>query len=511
MIPKKIHYCWFGKNEKPEIVKKCIESWKKILTDYEIIEWNETNFDIDCNSYVKEAYKRKKYAFVSDYVRVEKLYKHGGIYLDTDVEVFKSFDEFLDNSSFWGFEEDNYIATSTIGAEEKNPIIEEFLKFYDGRDFSQVTNVVVVTDILNRHGIKMDGSYQKIEGITVYPQEYFSPYDYINYYSKKTEKTVAIHHFYKSWLSSSEKIKKYIKIGIIKTFGIGFLAKLRRFLLAEKWVLAMRKDDNSWKYIESQPLEWEADPFLVQHNGKYYVFYENMKPGKKGTIFVGEVDREKCIIKNKREVLKESFHLSYPNVFKIEDKFYMIPETHEAGKIILYEATDFPNSWKKSKELADISCVDLTFFRENGIYYLFFSEKEEGEHPYCRSLHGYYSEDILKKPILPLGKKLVAEGLDSSRMGGNFLEINGKWYRFSQNCSRRYGENLNIHEVITVSPNLYKESKPIPTVRPEGTLGMHTYSEKDGIEIVDLCIENYRILEKLEIGFRNKIFRWRGI
>ncbi|MEH7419501.1 capsular polysaccharide synthesis protein, partial [Neobacillus drentensis] len=113
VIPKTIHYCWFGEKEKPELVKKCLNSWKETLPDYQIIEWNEKNFDINANKYVKEAYQSGKFAFVSDYVRVFVLYRFGGIYLDTDVEVFKPFDIFLHHSSFWGFEQENYIATST--------------------------------------------------------------------------------------------------------------------------------------------------------------------------------------------------------------------------------------------------------------------------------------------------------------------------------------------------------------------------------------------------------------
>ena len=122
-IPKIIHYCWFGKKEKPNIVKKCISSWKVILKDYEIIEWNEENFDISSNNFVRQAYENGKFAFVSDYVRVYALYNYGGIYLDTDVEVFKNFDPLLNNESFWGFEEKNFIATSTIGAQKNNKFI----------------------------------------------------------------------------------------------------------------------------------------------------------------------------------------------------------------------------------------------------------------------------------------------------------------------------------------------------------------------------------------------------
>ena len=117
-IPKKIHYCWFGGNPLPKETVEYIKSWKKYCPDYEIIEWNESNFDINRNLYIKQAYEAKKYAFVSDYVRVFALYKYGGIYLDTDVEVFKDFNDLLDNESFWGFEQENYIATSTIGAKK---------------------------------------------------------------------------------------------------------------------------------------------------------------------------------------------------------------------------------------------------------------------------------------------------------------------------------------------------------------------------------------------------------
>ena len=240
-IPRIIHYCWFGRSEKPEIVKKCIQSWKNILTDYEIIEWNEDNFDINSNKYVKEAYENKKYAFVSDYVRVKVLYDMGGIYLDTDVEVYKSLDKFLEEESFWGFEEKNYIATSTIGARSGNRLIKQFLDFYEGKSYTEMakdvetsTNVQIVTRIFKEIGFEMNGERQSIDNIgTIYPQEYFSPYDYINYYNKKTDKTYTMHHFYKSWISPKDKIKSNIKKVLAKTVGGKNIARIRSIVQRE--------------------------------------------------------------------------------------------------------------------------------------------------------------------------------------------------------------------------------------------------------------------------------------
>ena len=237
-IPKKIHYCWFGNNEKPDIVKECINSWKENLKDYEIIEWNESNFDININQYVKEAYENKKYAFVSDYARVYALYNIGGIYFDTDVEVFKSLDMFLEEDSFWGFEEKNYIATSTIGAKKGNTLIKQFLDFYEGKSYNEMrenietsTNVQIVTNIMKAIGFKMDGKNQTIEGIgSIYSQDYFSPYDYINLIDKRSNNTYTMHHFYKSWLSPKDRLKSNIKNILAKTIGGHNIAKIRNIV-----------------------------------------------------------------------------------------------------------------------------------------------------------------------------------------------------------------------------------------------------------------------------------------
>ncbi|HWJ78055.1 MAG TPA: capsular polysaccharide synthesis protein [Niallia sp.] len=237
-IPKIIHYCWFGGKEKPEIVKKCIASWENHLSGYKIKEWNESNFDISSNSYVKEAYESGKFAFVSDYTRVYALYNFGGIYLDTDVEVYKSFDDLLFHKSFWGFEQENYIATSTIGAEKGNKFIEMFLDSYKEKNFikeegsyDDLTNVAIVSEILKNKGLKMNGQYQEIEDIGVfYPQTYFSPFDYINCRKFITENTYAMHHFYKSWLPPRARFKSNIKTIAAKVIGGDNIAKIRKIV-----------------------------------------------------------------------------------------------------------------------------------------------------------------------------------------------------------------------------------------------------------------------------------------
>lgn len=237
-IPKIIHYCWFGGKEKPALIQKCHESWKRHLPDYEIMEWNESNFDFSTNRYANEAYQYGKFAFVSDYVRVYVLYTYGGIYLDTDVEVFKSFDDLLHHESFWGFEQENFIATSTIGAQKGHPLIKQFLETYETKSFitengsfDSLTNVAAVTKLLTDLGLVKNGEFQEIKGLGVfYPQQYFSPYDYINCRNLKTNLTYCMHHFYKSWLPLNTRIKTHIKKIISKLVGENVIYKLRKVL-----------------------------------------------------------------------------------------------------------------------------------------------------------------------------------------------------------------------------------------------------------------------------------------
>lgn len=185
MIPKKIHYIWFGKGEKNERVKTCIESWKKYMPDYEIIEWNEDNFDINYNDFTKNAYANKKWAFVSDVARLWVLYNEGGIYMDTDVEVYKPLDQFLNEEGFTGFEDVHYPVTATLGAVKGNPVIKLMLDYYNCIDFKlydnwqdyikyQETNTCIMSNIFSLLGINRDwNATQRIKHFTIYPQSYF--------------------------------------------------------------------------------------------------------------------------------------------------------------------------------------------------------------------------------------------------------------------------------------------------------------------------------------------------
>lgn len=196
MIPKKIHYVWLGRNEKTEKARRCIETWKKYMPDYEIIEWNENNFNIDYNKFTRKSYDFKKYAFTSDVIRLYALYTQGGIYMDTDVEVYKPLDEFLNEPAFSGFECKNYPVCATMGAEKGNPIIKEMLDYYIDRDFEPLTNTKIISNILGEKGIdRLKNEIQRINGFTVYPEQYFNN---INGYTK--------HHMEGSWLNMKVSI-----------------------------------------------------------------------------------------------------------------------------------------------------------------------------------------------------------------------------------------------------------------------------------------------------------------
>lgn len=211
MIPKKIHYCWFGRGEKPKLAKKCIASWKKYMSDYEIIEWNEDNFDIDMNAYTRMCYDQKKYAFLTDYVRLIVVQKYGGIYFDTDVEVVRNFDDLLDNIAFFGFETNEFVNTGLgFGAEKENEIVKQMIREYDrllDEKNGMIGCPILNTEALLKFGLVQNGEKQKVGNAIIFPQDYLNPYDDPTGKLSKTANTYSIHWYGKSWLDNKTIIR----------------------------------------------------------------------------------------------------------------------------------------------------------------------------------------------------------------------------------------------------------------------------------------------------------------
>ena len=219
LIPKVIHYCWFGKTEKPISVEKCIESWHRLCPDYEIKEWNEDNYDIHKHPFMEKAFTDKKWAFVSDYARLDILYTYGGLYLDTDVEIVKNFDRLLKNHAFMGFERDDLVGDGAgFGCVAGLNIFEEMMRCYDDM-FEYIESPKLRTVILLKHGLILNGKKQDVDEVRVYPVEYFCPKNYLTGVVKVTSNTYSIHHFDGSWHEGNSEIYVGLMRFLNRRFG----------------------------------------------------------------------------------------------------------------------------------------------------------------------------------------------------------------------------------------------------------------------------------------------------
>lgn len=236
MIPKIIHYCWFGGNPLGENEKKCITSWKKYFPDYEIKLWDESNYDVNKITYTRQAYQEKKYAFVSDYARFDILYQYGGIYFDTDVEVIKSMDDIISLGAFMGCEAglEKSVVNPGLGmaVEQGNAFYREVMEYYKSLQFFQkdgeqkgVIVGSIVTNLLKKKGLCHMKGIQNIAGIHIYPEEYFCPMNYLTNEINITENTYSIHHYSASWLTEEEKWKNE-EIGKLSKYIGHFMARV---------------------------------------------------------------------------------------------------------------------------------------------------------------------------------------------------------------------------------------------------------------------------------------------
>ena len=260
MIPRIIHYCWFGGTELPEEVEKCIESWKRYCPDYKIIRWDESNYDYTLYSFAKEAYEQKKWAFVSDVARLDIVYRYGGIYLDTDVELIKNLEDLLKEQAFMGIENGCSVATGLgFGAQAGNKLIKENLDEYRQMKFIKEDgelNLIpcpqITTTVLERHGLERKDEMQIIDGMKVFPSDFFCPMILSNGEARITKNTFSIHHFAGTWTTDKEKrnvqkrrfvytyfgkggLRVYDGLILLKTRGIRvFLNRCKEIILEQK-------------------------------------------------------------------------------------------------------------------------------------------------------------------------------------------------------------------------------------------------------------------------------------
>lgn len=227
-IPHVIHYCWFGGKAKPDSVLKCIESWKKYCPDFEIKEWNESNYDVHKHPYMEKAYLNHRWAFVSDYARLDIMYENGGIYLDTDVEVIKDLSPLCKCSGYIGFETNDKVNDGQgFGCVAHLPVIKEMLDCYEGDEPYEIIDgkqeysesPKLRTRVLLKHGLKLDGTRQQVADMDILTVDYLCPKDFQSGRMKLTSNTFSIHHFDGSWHGGNAQFYVKLRQFLVRTFG----------------------------------------------------------------------------------------------------------------------------------------------------------------------------------------------------------------------------------------------------------------------------------------------------
>ena len=289
-------------------------------------------------------------------------------------------------------------------------------------------------------------------------------------------------------------------------FKVLFLKKIFcEAFIPSQWVIVYKhKDDNKWRKLVPDSSLFQADPFIVYHENKYYVFYEELQfSDYHGYLKVAELDTENNRLINDAVILKLDYHLSFPNVFQENGQFFMIPESADNHTVDLFECTDFPYKWKKKQTLLDnIQAVDATPLKTDDGWYLFLSEIIPGAA--CDDeLSIYKSDNLFEEPLIKLYDEPVVSDVTNARMAGHFIHQDGDLFRVSQNCGKRYGHQANINKVLQIEGG-YKEER-IKTLKPDfGALGFHTYNQVQDLVIGDMEIARFD-------GYSLKRFVWGNI
>ena len=436
---KKIHYCWFGGKELPASVKKCINTWKRLMPDYEIIEWNEKNFDISINPFVKEAYENKKWAFVSDYVRIYALYQEGGIYFDTDMKVIKDVTNIVDKEMFLGYEDSGYVGTAVIGVKDKNnKYIKEILDYYNKLEHFNTdimynyANPVIITKILNKYESYVNDAGIRIfnKEIYVYPRDYFYPLSY-NYAEKVyTENTCMIHLFNATWTDKGERRV----IGIYRKFGPRLGKKINTFIdkifgIKNNTISSMKRLYNFMRMKYSihfniskrlrkinEKLNGLKDNYIVVTNPEMVEKNEQINKMFKGNLLeiremhtIKEAKRiAKAIINSRKElIIFNSYSNGWDNIIvdlKRIKRNIKIKILIKGGETLLSAG----NNWDDMNTIIDLynkGLIDEFGFFKKSLYDFFkqkgYNCKYISKYPYIENIENYNKEN--KKEYVKLG------------------------------------------------------------------------------------------------------------
>jgi len=275
--------------------------------------------------------------------------------------------------------------------------------------------------------------------------------------------------------------------------SVYLLLSLKRVLfeafIPAQWIIVFKKtNEDKWQRIMPEPDVFQADPFIVYRDQKYFIFYEELKfEDYHGYLMAAELDIANKKLINEKIILKQGYHLSYPNVFEENGTYYMIPESADNRTVDLFECTDFPYKWEKKQTLLDnIQAVDTTPLKLGENWFLFTTEIVKGTE--CNDeLSIYKSADLFNTPFVKIYDEPVISDVENARMAGHFLQHENNLYRISQNCGKRYGHQANINRVLQIVGG-YKEEK-VNTLKPDkGALGYHTYNQDNDIIVGDMEI-----------------------
>lgn len=319
-IPKKIHYCWFGENNLSPVALRCIESWKKYMPDYEIIEWNENNFDININKYCIQAYDKKKYAFVSDVARFWILQNEGGIYLDVDVELLNSISGEVSKGNFMAFEDAKLVAPGLVMCSEPNNLfLKECLDMYENLEFINVdgglnltTICTYTTDKFTALGLtECTGHVQNVNGFNIYPAEYFCPLNYKTGVTTITENTLAIHYYDASWHTRAEKTANKLR-----QFNYRVLGE-KRGCQANRVVNTIYNLPKTYKSLGALGMMYRI---FGKISNKVFMLIKNIVPIQKKIYLYGQTDFDGNAKAIHDFIIKNELNKKYKVIWQVSDK-----------------------------------------------------------------------------------------------------------------------------------------------------------------------------------------------